>query len=104
MCPRQVCLMMEFCGGGDLFDRLEAERAKPGGVSERALLAWSAQIADAVAFIHSKVRGVCVCGVCVCARARLCVCVWVGRGGVAVARAEAMGMAGGGGRASRTAT
>ena len=51
--------MMEFCGGGDLFDRLETERARPGGASERALLAWAAQIADGVAFIHSKVPSVC---------------------------------------------
>ena len=48
--------MMEYCTGGDLFNRLEVERAKPGGVSQRALLSWCAQIADAVAFIHSKVR------------------------------------------------
>eukprot|EP00291_Cryptomonas_curvata_P005911 CAMPEP_0172201748 /NCGR_PEP_ID=MMETSP1050-20130122/30205_1 /TAXON_ID=233186 /ORGANISM="Cryptomonas curvata, Strain CCAP979/52" /LENGTH=735 /DNA_ID=CAMNT_0012879495 /DNA_START=41 /DNA_END=2245 /DNA_ORIENTATION=+ len=50
----EVCLMMEFCGGGDLFDRLETERARPGGVPERSLMAWAAQIADGVAFIHSK--------------------------------------------------
>eukprot|EP00285_Hemiselmis_virescens_P016846 CAMPEP_0173406338 /NCGR_PEP_ID=MMETSP1356-20130122/64404_1 /TAXON_ID=77927 ORGANISM="Hemiselmis virescens, Strain PCC157" /NCGR_SAMPLE_ID=MMETSP1356 /ASSEMBLY_ACC=CAM_ASM_000847 /LENGTH=248 /DNA_ID=CAMNT_0014367317 /DNA_START=22 /DNA_END=765 /DNA_ORIENTATION=+ len=48
-----VCIMMEYCANGDLFDRLERDR-KEGVVPYTRLFEWCSQACEAVRYIHSK--------------------------------------------------
>ncbi|EKX35290.1 hypothetical protein GUITHDRAFT_39801, partial [Guillardia theta CCMP2712] len=54
----ELCLMMEFCPNGDLFDRLEKLRESEGDEAEKLtvnkIMTWFAQLTDAVQFFHSK--------------------------------------------------
>lgn len=49
----ELCIMMEFCPNGDLFDRLERDRAK-GAVPFAKIATWAGQACEAVRYIHSK--------------------------------------------------
>ena len=52
----EVCLLMEFCRGGDLHERLQKLRSSAYDKAEveQRLISWMAQLCEAVSFIHSK--------------------------------------------------
>ena len=52
----EVCLLMEFCRGGDLHERLHKLRSSAYDKAdvEQRLISWMAQLCEAVSFIHSK--------------------------------------------------
>ncbi len=50
----QLSIVLEYCAGGDLSQRIKAAKEAKTPFDEQTILFWFAQIANALAFVHSR--------------------------------------------------
>jgi NIMA (never in mitosis gene a)-related kinase len=50
----QLSIVLEYCAGGDLSQRIKAAKEAGTPFDEHTILFWFAQIANALAFVHSR--------------------------------------------------
>eukprot|EP00916_Digyalum_oweni_P026006 GHVL01042809.1.p1 GENE.GHVL01042809.1~~GHVL01042809.1.p1 ORF type:complete len:427 (+),score=79.22 GHVL01042809.1:45-1325(+) len=51
---RQLCIVMDYAEGGDLFTRIQKQKSTGTGFSEQQILRWFTQAALALKYLHDK--------------------------------------------------
>eukprot|EP00002_Diphylleia_rotans_P029837 TRINITY_DN6095_c0_g1_i3.p1 TRINITY_DN6095_c0_g1~~TRINITY_DN6095_c0_g1_i3.p1 ORF type:complete len:416 (+),score=84.07 TRINITY_DN6095_c0_g1_i3:104-1351(+) len=51
---QHLCIVMEYCDAGTLYDRIEDQKRASEGFSEQRILSWLAQLVLGISHIHSR--------------------------------------------------